>query len=184
MDSLGYLEKNPGTVDEVKVRYAGFWIRFAAFLVDVIICSAIYLIPYFILMALELYFNWSSDDPSEALVIFSIILAVIVFWLYESLFLSSRYMATPGKMLFKLKVTDMTGNRVSFQNASSRSFVKFCISIICAYFLDALPVLIIFMISPAFILFNPKKMALYDTIANTIVVYKNANSGASNSIVT
>lgn len=173
MDNLNYLEnieKSPGIVELQNVRYVGFWARFAAQLIDTIICLMIFAIPYAVMMVFELIYNWSSDDPSEIFMIASTAVAVLVFWLYESIFISSKYMATPGMMLLKIKVTDEESNRVSFKSATIRNIFKVWISIILGSYFMAWLILICF-ISPLVIPFTSKKQAIHDFLANTVVVY-------------
>src|SRR5208337_3114052 len=42
------------------------------------------------------------------------LLVIVVPWLYYAGFESSRGQATPGKVLMRLEVTDLEGNRISF----------------------------------------------------------------------
>lgn len=173
MESLNYLEnleKSPGIVELPNVKYVGFWVRFVAQLIDTIVCLVIFAIPYTVMMVFELIFYWSSDDPSEIFMIASTVVAVLVFWLYESIFISSKYMATPGKMLLKIKVADEEGNRVSFKSATIRNIIKVEIGIILGGYFMAVLILICFL-SPLVIPFTSKKQAIHDFIANTVVVY-------------
>ena len=43
---------------------------------------------------------------------------VFASWLYEAFMESSSYQATIGKMIFGMKVTDLYGNRISFERAT------------------------------------------------------------------
>ena len=49
------------------------------------------------------------------------ILVIVVPWLYYAGFESSRGQATPGKVLMRLEVTDLEGNRITFARATLRS---------------------------------------------------------------
>lgn len=148
----------------VVVHYAGFWTRFFASILDGIIefiISMVIILPFFFLFYHTSFMDWFFILLSPIL--------VVIYWLYESFFISSKYMATPGKMALKIKVTDMEGDQVSFLTASIRYLFKGGLAI-----LSIIPILglldIICLIGPLFIPFTAKKQALYDMIAGTIVV--------------
>jgi uncharacterized RDD family membrane protein YckC len=124
--------------------YAGFWKRVAALLADSIILI-ILSIPVALISLVE------------SLILISYICSVLLYWLYFSLFESSRWMATPGKKLLGIKVTDLSGNRISFGRATGRYFAKFFSAIILGigYLMAA---------------FTSKKQALHDIIADTLVI--------------
>ena len=82
---------------------------------------------------------------------------VIAGWLYFALMESSSSQATIGKMALSLRVTDLSGERVTFGRASGRHFAKW-ISIL-TFFVG-------FMMAG----WTAKKQALHDMIAGTLVV--------------
>jgi hypothetical protein len=45
---------------------------------------------------------------------------------------SSSYQATLGKMIFGMKVTDLNGNRISFERATGRHFAKWLSAMLLA----------------------------------------------------
>jgi uncharacterized RDD family membrane protein YckC len=175
MNGLDYLEKNPvPPMVELKVRYAGFWIRLVAQIIDSIIFYIISFIPSFMFGFLSAaVFNFKLTTPAYIAIG---IISVMLYWLYQSLFISSKYMATPGKMVVGIKVTDLEGNRISFSRATLRYLFKNGIGDlgnILGYILIWLNVLLIFtLVSPLFMPFNVKKQALHDMLAGTLVVYK------------
>jgi uncharacterized RDD family membrane protein YckC len=87
-----------------------------------------------------------------------VVAVVIVFgsWLYEAFMLSSPYQATLGKMIFGMKVTDLSGNRISFARATGRHFAKWLSGIILCigYIMVAL---------------TERKQGLHDILAETLV---------------
>jgi uncharacterized RDD family membrane protein YckC len=87
------------------VVYAGFWRRFGAFAIDVLIL----LIPYLILRRLGVAGN-----------------LVLFFgeWVYFAYQESSEAQATIGKRALGIIVTDEAGNRISFGRATGRYFAK------------------------------------------------------------
>jgi uncharacterized RDD family membrane protein YckC len=80
-------------------------------------------------------------------------------WLYEAFMESSSYQATLGKMIFGMKVTDLNGNRISFERATGRHFAKW---------LSAM----IFCIGYIMVGFTERKQGLHDLLAGTLVLRK------------
>jgi len=129
------------------VEYAGFWKRFAAWIIDAII-----LFPLSFVITLLINWVWWFWGISW-------IINMIVGWLYYSLFESSSHQATLGKMALGIIVTDLNGDRISFARATGRHFSKI---------LSALILFIGFIM----IGFTEKKQGLHDMIAGTLVVNK------------
>lgn len=142
--------------------YAGFWLRFAALIIDTII---MYAIQFVIILALyggfTGYIN-SMMDPTTAFsatyfAMLGITLAVNV--AYFCGLESSARQATFGKSAVGIKVTNLNGERISFVNAVGRYFGKIISGII---------LLIGFLMAA----FTEKKQALHDMMAGTLVVKK------------
>lgn len=135
--------------------YAGFWIRFAAYMIDGIVATVFFFIISTIFgtgMAISPYGDGISPAFWALLGIFY--LAVI---LYFPLMESSKWQATLGKRAVGIVVTDLNGNRIGFGRALGRFFAKI-ISGIILYI--------------GFIMagFTERKQALHDMIAGTLVV--------------
>ncbi|MCK7475084.1 MAG: RDD family protein [Rhodopseudomonas palustris] len=128
--------------------YAGLGRRFIAFIVD-----AILILPYrdcrnHILfpdkrVKICILSRWSSGPRSMTLTeagtadaAFGPIIAalgmliIIIPWLYYAGFESSRSQATPGKVLMRIMVTDIEGNKPTFARATLRHFAKFISALI------------------------------------------------------
>ena len=122
-------------------NYAGFWKRFAAYLIDGIILA----IPYFVILLV-------TKSAVSAYVV-----GLIIDLLYFAGFESSERQATPGKMALGIYVTDIEGNRISFGRAVLRYIGKLVSGIILGigYIMAA---------------FTARKQALHDMIANTLVL--------------
>ncbi|AXN33404.1 RDD family protein [Vibrio coralliilyticus] len=139
---------------ETSKEYAGFWIRFAASLIDTVLLLLL-ITPLMHWVYGEVY--WSSDDfllGGWDLVLNWIcpLIATVAFWVYRS--------ATPGKMALKLEVLDAdTGHRLTL----SKSVIRYL-----AYYISAIPLCLGFI----WIAFNGKKQGWHDLIANTVVVRK------------
>ena len=89
------------------ISYAGFWIRFAAFLIDWVLVS----------VALGIVLLLTSGA--------GLLLGLVVPWLYEALMLSGENQATLGKMALGVEVTDLDGQRLAFARATGRHFAKY-----------------------------------------------------------
>ena len=156
----------PGTghpvVPAYNAAYGGFWIRFVALLIDIVVLRLVLFPARAILAGIGLSALHGHMGPSDMRHIFVLVpamaaLFVGAMWLYEALLLSSPWQATLGKKALGLKVTDEFGNRITFQRATGRYFAKWvslftlCIGFIMAGFTD-------------------RKRALHDMIAETLVM--------------
>ena len=136
------------------MEYAGFWRRFWAYVIDLIILGFLAAV----LRALTgeddigiVDFLANPDEPAPNG------LSVLVTWFYFAWLESSARRATPGKQALGLVVTDLGGNRISFLRATGRFFAKF---------LSALILLIGFIMAA----FTERHQVLHDKIADTVVV--------------
>ena len=139
------------------VEYAGFWKRVAAALID----SLVMLIPSMILGGI-IGFVMAINDPyvtDYELEIVVNIVSIVTWWLYNSVFESSNFMGTPGKMALGIVVTDYQNQKISFAQASGRHFGKIISGIIIGIgFLMAA--------------FTEKKQGLHDIMSGTLIVNK------------
>ena len=155
------------------VAYAGFWLRFVAYLIDGVISGLAFLvllIPLFVLTGAGAALSRIgagediSDDTAAFLGLgfiagfFGIIL--LVSWLYHALPESSSWQATPGKKLLNLYVTDLSGQSISFGRASGRFFAKIITGMIP------------FGIGYIMAGFTEKRQAIHDMIASCLVLRK------------
>jgi uncharacterized RDD family membrane protein YckC len=146
--------------------YAGFWLRFAAYLIDAILLGLV-LVPLGFILGVLLIATDNVNNQDLALLVnmLSNVISLVVDWLYASLLESSPWQATVGKKLIGIRVTDMNGNRIGFGQATGRHFGKILSSLIC---------LIGFIMAA----FTEKQQALHDMLAGTLVL-----SGSSESVV-
>lgn len=99
--------------------YAGFWKRFAALLIDLILIGVISYLLWFI-------------TPSLALA------GILIGWLYSTVMESSRFLGTLGKKLLRLQVVDLDGERLSLPRSAARSTAKLLSALnLCAGYLVA-----------------------------------------------
>jgi uncharacterized RDD family membrane protein YckC len=100
------LAADPGPAGAVTLPYAGFWIRFAAYLMD----AAILTVP---------------SVGLERLGLIGSVAAIAGIWLYFASLESSSSQATPGKRAVGLVVTDDHGRPISLGRATGRYFAKY-----------------------------------------------------------
>jgi uncharacterized RDD family membrane protein YckC len=145
-----------GAVPTIAFAYGGFWIRLAAWLIDVIILSVARLVLWLPIMGRMLA---PQEGLSLAFVGLQMLLNLIDFAIrigYETFFVG-KYGATPGKMACGLKIVMPDGSRVSYARALARFFAK-----IVSY----LTIFIGFIMAA----FDEEKRGLHDRICDTRVV--------------
>ncbi|WP_432481069.1 RDD family protein [Moraxella sp. ZY200743] len=142
-------------------RYAGFWIRFVAQLVDGILFLLISL-PLLYLVYGDAYFDaYFSVEPTQTMffgvadILISVGLPLLAtFWFW------TRKGATPGKMLLGLQVLDeRTGNLLTLKQA----FIRYLGYIVSS---------VVFGLGYIWAGFDKKKQSWHDKLAKTVVVRK------------
>jgi predicted Zn finger-like uncharacterized protein len=141
------------TEQETFKGYAGFWKRFAASIIDgLILMFCGFIIGGFI--GLVYGFTTGTSAGAGAL---GNIGGLLLGWLYYAIMESSSTQSTLGKMALGIKVTDLSGNTISFGRATGRYFGK----IVSA---------IIFFIGYLMVAFTSRKQGLHDMMARCLVV--------------
>jgi len=133
----------------VKVVYAGFWRRLAAYLIDGLLLAAVQsvLAAGVLVMAPRDPHTLANLAPVSA----------AISWAYFALFESSPMRATVGKYALGLYVSDKHGDPITFRRATARYFLKILSSLtLMAGWLMAA--------------FTPRKQALHDVLAGTLVL--------------
>jgi uncharacterized RDD family membrane protein YckC len=138
--------------------YAGFWLRFAAYLIDTIILGLVF-VPVGVVLELMQTASASSQglDLMPGINGLVNVGSILAGWLYSSLLESSSWQGTVGKKVVGLRVTDLDGNRISFGKATGRYFGKILSGMIC---------LVGFIMAA----FTEKRQALHDQLAGTLVL--------------
>ena len=136
--------------------YAGFWLRFVAYIVDSILLGIVNFIAGF---ALGLVIRAAATSPASTAALQMVVqlIGVTIGWLYFALQESGPRQATPGKMILGLKVTDLEGQPISFGRATGRYFGKI---------LSGLILLVGFIMAG----FTERKQALHDIMAGCLVI--------------
>jgi uncharacterized RDD family membrane protein YckC len=163
----------PVNVAPTRTDYAGFWLRFVAYIIDALILGipigGIVLIILVLTGAFGALSSMHVGDPPDAVVgmlgmgIFGIYFGIITVgvvggWLYYAYCESSTWQGTLGKKALGLIVTDLEGRPVTFGRASGRFFSKIITGLI--------PFGIGYMLAG----FTAKKQALHDMIASCLVL--------------
>jgi uncharacterized RDD family membrane protein YckC len=131
------------------------WARLLAFVVDLGI-----IVLFYSLLSVPLGFVYPLFPREERVIVLPLAWIFATPIIYFAVFESSIIQATPGKILLRLKVTDINGNRLSIARSFVRSFVRVLTGLV--------PLL--WLISFAIAAFTPRKQALHDLIVRTLVL--------------
>ena len=144
---------------ENKIVYAGFWLRACATVIDTILVLFLISIPISMIYGSENYLKYLNNETSFLglwhFIIEVIVPLIIVIWLWV------RFSATPGKMLFRLKVVDFkTSNNLSFRQAIIRYF-SYVPSVLCL------------LLGIIWVAFDKHKQGWHDKLASTAAIITN-----------
>lgn len=138
-------------------EYATFRRRLLAMILD----QLILLIPVLIIaLTIGVMIGIFIPTYNEAMLeLIGNFISVIITWLYYAIMESSAKKATFGKLLLRLQVTDLNGDRISFMRATGRYFGKIISGMILliGYFM---------------VLFTDRKQGLHDMMAGCLVLKK------------
>jgi uncharacterized RDD family membrane protein YckC len=159
-------------------RSAGFWVRCAAGLLDLLILAVpLAVFVSFTSVALGVSNQFLNLNPGmppyevlqrlgPRLILASLAFFVVLSWMYFALFESSRWRATPGKRLLGIYVVDEGGRAVSFWRASRRfagGRLLLHVPQVGIYY---------FLVNCGCVGLLPKKRALHDFLAGCLVLRK------------
>jgi uncharacterized RDD family membrane protein YckC len=152
--------------------YAGFWLRFLAYIIDSVLAGMVFGIFALLVVAIvgvgyfrTIFENMNAEDSTVPVAFISLILlasafSIVITWVYYAWMESSQYQGTLGKMALGLIVTDLQGRPISFARASGRFFAKIITGMI--------PLGIGYIMAG----FTEKKQALHDMMAGCLVLRK------------
>ena len=153
------------------VKYAGFWRRLTAWLIDLlilIIVSHWASLPFSSLFQSQILGVLASSSVFSAgfflVILEELIGSFIIIGLYYCLLEASPLQATVGKYIAGIKITDSNGQRITYGKALLRRVYAI---------LSAFIIFIGYIIAG----FTPKKQTLHDMFAKTVVVVKHKRSG-------
>lgn len=145
-----HLQEEVNTIEPEQLQFAGFWMRFWAYLADLIVIGSLNRIlihPIFAFMDSDSKFSFLSGE---------VIATTIVFFVYFVL-MTKFFSQTLGKMIFGLKVVTLKEDKMTWVTIIFREFIGRFISktTVIGYLLAGL---------------LPKKQGLHDIFADTSVV--------------
>lgn len=144
---------------------AGFFSRFEAFVIDLVILSIVQLVSSAFIQTILRFFKLTGligriqaflDNSTLNIAIGSSVFALFVIGYF--VFFWTLVGFTPGKAILGIKVMRMNGAKLSF----GRSLLRFF-----CYWISALPIFLGFL----WVLWDPKRRAWHDKIAGTQVLY-------------
>ncbi|MFT6287539.1 MAG: putative RDD family membrane protein YckC [Alcanivorax sp.] len=139
-----------GTVESQE--YAGFWIRLGAASVDSLLFLLVVSVPLTLIYGSE---YWGVPEAAKGFwdVMIQYVAPVFItvwFWI--------KYLGTPGKMAFRLRVVDArTGQALSTPQAVGRYF---------GYYVSILPLMLGFI----WVGIDKRKQGFHDKLAGTVVI--------------
>ena len=135
---------------QVQTKYAGFWLRVCAALIDGTLLS----IP---VVSVGFLLGYHDPPGADALLLFVQLFNFVFVWFYNAVLESSAWQATIGKHLLGLRVTDVHGHQISFGRATGRYFGEFVSALIfgLGYVMAGL---------------TDRKQALHDILAGCLVL--------------
>jgi len=147
----------------MEFNHGGFWLRLAAAIIDTIITQlGLTIIGVIIGIFVGVFMGAAGSPMGDIEMVAGGIgyaIGIIGQWLYFTIFEISGWMATPGKKILGLQVTDLNGQQIGFGRANGRYWGK----IVSA---------LILMIGFIMIAFTDKKQGLHDIMAGTLVIKK------------
>lgn len=144
--------------------YADFVNRLAAFVIDGLALS---IGNYIIALVYGSMFWRLAFSVPELFTLFSYLLTLGISWAYFALFESSELQATPGKILLKIKVVNEYDGRINLSTATARFFAKIFSGLIL-------------LIGYLMVLWTPRKQALHDQLAKTLVMHATMTNNNQN----
>lgn len=146
-------------IEQPAFEYAGFAIRFAAYIIDMTILLLLFLgiVAGLTIIAFDISFTGTADESILKSICYLAYLSISYFYFAGQE--SSKRQATPGKRAVGIIVTDGEGRRISF----GRATVRFIGRVISWFTFGVL-----YLIIP----FTAKKQGLHDFMAGTVVIRK------------
>ncbi|MGF1448864.1 MAG: RDD family protein [Opitutales bacterium] len=137
-------------------NFAGFWIRFAAHIIDQILLSVVSFGIGLVFGAVAVASGMSDVSIEVVANLLGLLVAALYFILMQG---NPKTQATLGKMVVGVRVITEDGGNVSYARATGRYF---------ATILSAIILLVGYIMAA----FDEEKRALHDRLAGTRVVYK------------
>lgn len=166
------------TEDAVAPEYAGFWLRFGAWVIDYIIITIPSTMIAFAMgfqHAIAALFRDMETDRAAAMTAYIEAVRPVTYvvlllgFAYYVFFEASKWQATPGKMAVGIRVTDTAGQRLTVGRAAGRNLIRLA---------NAVPGIggflpMVFYVTAAF---SQRKQGIHDMLASTYVLTGRADS--------
>jgi uncharacterized RDD family membrane protein YckC len=153
METNDYQEiANDERIEHHSLRYAGFWMRFWAYLLDLVVVGSM------VRLMIKPLFRMLDIPLAESNMFAPVSIAsAVIFYLYFVL-MTKYFNQTLGKMVFGLKVVDLKSGQLTWGTILFREWIGRFISatVIVGYIIVA---------------FLPKKQGLHDLFTDTTVVH-------------
>lgn len=153
METNDYQEiANDERFEHHSIRYAGFWMRFWAYLLDLVVVGSM------VRLMIKPLFRMLDIPLAESNMFAPVSIAsAVIFYLYFVL-MTKYFNQTLGKMVFGLKVVDLKSGQLTWGTILFREWIGRFISatVIVGYIIVA---------------FLPKKQGLHDLFTDTTVVH-------------
>lgn len=158
-----------------QVDYAGFWQRFGAWVIDLIVLMIPSMIVMYASGGLEAYKHLMEQIQNGTEVATAMrtyaqategasLASLVITYVYYVFFEASKWQATPGKLALRLRVTDLQGKRITLGRSAARNVVR-----LSAAIFGLIPVICYLAIT-----WTQHKQGLHDLWAGTYVLNGNA----------
>ena len=155
--------------DNENVAYAGFWSRYAALLIDIIIMRIV-IIPLVFGIAFFLVSLNLVEQNNEYIGMFIILLFSFIAFIFYFVFMTYKFQATLGKMAVGIVVKGEDGKKLSLKKIIIREVFK-------------IVQLIVFSFLFVLVVFTGKKQGLHDLAVKSVVICKNPQKGVNKWVV-
>ncbi len=133
-------------------EYAGFWIRFGAVLIDIVVMLIVIGIPLTLIYGTEYWTSETNFHGFWDFILNYVVPLVATIWFWQ------RFYGTPGKMALNLKIVDAkTGQKLTLGQSIGRYF---------AYILSTIPLCLGYI----WVAFDKRKQSWHDKLAGTVVI--------------
>lgn len=154
-----------------QVDYAGFWQRFGAWVIDLIVLMIPSMIVMYASGGLEAYKHLMEQIQNGTEVATAMrtyaqategasLASLVITYVYYVFFEASKWQATPGKLALRLRVTDLQGKRITLGRSAARNVVR-----LSAAIFGLIPVICYLAIT-----WTQHKQGLHDLWAGTYVL--------------
>lgn len=185
------------------LNYAGFWLRFAAYLIDYVVITVVTCPLGMIAGVMGAVADQGASGGfggrgtiTNVMTVIAYVISMAGTWLYSALLERSGWQGTVGKKVLGLRVTDAEGARIGFGRASGRFFAKMIgivpmiFAFAALYVLESIPLFAILIIITlivslgafAMAAFTERNQALHDLMAGTLVLQGAPSAGGGGAI--